>query len=287
MTGCRVEHSEFDVDVKTGPHAWEVYSSDDLPASYDWRNIDGRNFLSWNKNQHIPQYCGSCWSHGSTSAIADRFNIYNDRNGIITKTPVGLDAQVMINCNIGGTCDGGNPKGVYEYAHTTGIPHSSCEQYTALNLSDRACEAIDVCRDCTWPPPAEGDSGLEGCTAVDYHHYYIGDHYGVHGADQMKAEIYANGPISCGIDATDGLDAYTGGIYSEHKKIPMINHEISVTGYGVEDGQEFWIVRNSWGHYWGEQGFFRIQMHENNLAIERNCLAGIPTYDAPSSVEAQ
>lgn len=50
-----------------------------------------------------------------------------------------------------------------------------------------------------------------------------------------------------------------GGIYSEHIDNVEINHEISVVGYGVtEDGQEYWIGRNSWGTYWGEYGFFRM-----------------------------
>jgi len=75
----------------------------------------------------------------------------------------------------------------------------------------------------------------------------------------MKAELYARGPISCGVDATAKFEKYTGGIYSE-KTFPSINHEIAVVGWGVDaaTGTEYWIGRNSWGTYWGESGFFRI-----------------------------
>ena len=168
---------------------------------------------------------------------------------------------MIVNCQAGGSCDGGDPGTVYEWAYNNGMVHSSCEQYTAYNLQDRMCEDIDICRDCSWPPPAEGEDGLSGCTAVTpAHRYYVNEYYYVTGADQMKAELYAHGPISCGIDATDDFDAYSGGIYSESKRLPLINHEISVIGYGVDadSGVEYWIGRNSWGSYWGEYGFFRI-----------------------------
>lgn len=258
--------------------AWEEIDADSLPQTWDWRNINGTNFASWSRNQHIPQYCGSCWAHGTTSALADRFNILL---GDMSPTPVGLNPQVMVNCEAGGDCNGGDPSGVYDYAYYTGIPDSSCIQYVAKNLDKNQCDPIDVCRDCSWPPPAEGDSGLENCWAVtNYRRYYASSYYGVYGADQMKAELYKNGPIGCGIDATQGLEDYKGGIYSEKNSWPMINHEISVVGYGYDaaSNTEYWVGRNSWGTYWGEQGFFRIKMHSDNLAIETDCIAAMPAF---------
>ena len=102
----------------------------------------------------------------------------------------------------------------------------------------------------------------------------------------MKAEIYARGPIGCGIDATSKLEAYTGGIFSEKKLLPLINHEVSVVGWGNDGTTEYWIMRNSWGSYWGENGFARIMMHKDNLALERECDWGVPLFKPPSEVTA-
>lgn len=57
-------------------------------------------------------------------------------------------------------------------------------------------------------------------------------------ADKLKSEIYARGPISCGIDVTKKFYEYDGGIFEEHVALPMPNHELSIVGWGHEHGHE-------------------------------------------------
>jgi len=278
--GCRVPKISFaNGEKRPEVHSWEALAQDDLPLAWDWGNVDGVNFLSWNKNQHIPVYCGSCWAQGTTSSLADRFNIkLNNTN----PTPIGLNAQVIVNCNAGGSCEGGNPGGVYDFAFGNGIPDSSCEQYVAKDPSQGfSCDSIDVCKDCTWPPCPVGETCQDKCWPVKHKSYYVSNYYAFDGKEKMKAEIYQNGPISCGIQATPLFENYTGGIYEELIAYPAINHEIAVVGWGQDDsGTEYWIGRNSWGTYWGENGFFKMSMVEGkDLGITMDCSAGIPSFE--------
>jgi cathepsin X len=249
----------------TGPEPKDYIDVASLPATFDWRNNSGVNYLTLGRNQHIPVYCGSCWAHGTTSALNDRIKILRKAE----YPDVILAPQHLINCEGGGDCDGGSHGEAYSFMKQKGIPDETCCPYQAVN--GLPCQP--TCKTC-WP-----GSGLGNCVTITNNRLYHVDQFAfVSGVDAMKAEIYARGPIACGIDATTGLDNYKGGIYSEFSLFPMINHIISVTGWGVQDGTPYWIVRNSWGTYYGYSGFFYIVMGDSyhNLGIETDCYWATP-----------
>lgn len=92
----------------------------------------------------------------------------------------------------------------------------------------------------------------------------------------MMQEIYQRGPIACGVAVPDALETYTSGIFNDKTGDLNIVHDISVVGWGVENGTKYWTVRNSWGTHFGEQGFFRVIRGINNIAIESDCAWATP-----------
>ena len=70
---------------------------------------------------------------------------------------------------------------------------------------------------------------------------------------------------------TQEFDDYQGGIFVDTTGRQEEEHEISIVGWGVENGTKYWLGRNSWGSYWGEKGLFKLVRGINNLGIEHAC----------------
>jgi cathepsin X len=273
--------------------------TEDLPANYDWRNIDGVNYCTMSRNQHIPQYCGSCWAHGSVSALGDRVKIARKAQGI----DINLAVQHILNCFEVGSCHGGSVDGPYQklaemsksgtgIAYETSNPYMACSSESKegfCGAADWTCNAMNVARTCSTFPPEGKCVGLSS-----YPNVTISEFGSISGADAMAKEIHERGPISCGIDAGPILN-YTGGIASMAGD--GIDHVISVVGWGTDSssGKEYWIVRNSWGEFWGEMGYVRVEKGNNALHLEEQCSWAVvdtwtehnfPCYEGGENCEA-
>lgn len=256
------------------------------PDELNWCNKDGKNYCTRSRNQHLPQYCGSCWAHGSVSALGDRIKIA--RGAKPGQIDIDLSVQHILNCGNVGSCHGGSVIGPYQWLHRlsetgAGISYETSNPYLACSSessegfcrhADFTCTAMNVARTCSTFTSNGGK-----CSALaEYPNATISDYGSISGRAQMQKEIAANGPIACGIDAGPILN-YTSGISTIEGE--QVDHVISVTGWGKDAklGQ-YWIVRNSWGEYWGEMGYIRVQF--GKLKVEESCAwATVKDYTAP------
>jgi len=251
------------------------------PTDFTWGDKDGVNYLTPSLNQHIPQYCGSCWAHGSVSALGDRIKIARGGKGI----DIQLSVQHILNCGNAGSCHGGSLDGPYQWIHKlsqegTGISYATSNPYMACSkeskegtcpAGDWTCSALNTARTCgTFGEKCVGLSHFPNATIAEYGH--------ISGPKAMQKEIFARGPIACTIDAGP-IEKYTGGIATG--KSFMTDHVISVVGWGTDATEGlYWIVRNSWGEYWGEQGYVKVK--SGALALERACAwATVKDFTAP------
>ena len=170
---------------------------------------------------------------------------------------------------------GGDPAEVAPFIHAHGAVHETCQNYQAKNLyDDFKCDALGVCENCD---PDKGCSPMGSPAGENnFTRYTVAEWGRINSTDyaanakQMVAEIGIRGPISGSICVTPAFEAYTGGIFEDTTNCTSLDHSISIAGYGHDaaTGKDYWIGRNSWGTYWGEDGWFRLARGVNNLGIE-------------------
>jgi cathepsin X len=154
----------------------------DLPDAFSWANVDGKSHVTHMLNQHIPQYCGSCWAHSSMSSLADRIQIARSVGVGPQQGPPGpeinLSIQFLLNCGaqVAGSCSGGSATGAYEFIHSHSkfIPYDTCQPYLACSSNstqgfcpyvDTTCSAMNTCKTCTNPWRGDGNGG---CVEVSH-----------------------------------------------------------------------------------------------------------------------
>ncbi|XP_010280813.1 PREDICTED: digestive cysteine proteinase 2-like, partial [Phaethon lepturus] len=159
-----------------------------------------------------------------------------------------LSQQVLIDCSWGFgnyACDGGEEWRAYEWIMKHGgIP----------STQDKA------------PPPMGGAMGPSSemlAKITGYVNVTSGN------ITAVKAAIYKHGPVAVSIDASHRtFSFYSNGIYYEPKcGESALDHAVLAVGYGVLQGETYWLIKNSWSTYWGNDGYILMAMKDNNCGV--------------------
>lgn len=219
----------------------KAYKKKDLPAQVDWRLNGGVTPV---KDQAI---CGSCWSFGTTGSIEGALFV---KTGKLVK----LSEQNLIDCSWGfgdNGCDGGEEWRAYEWVMKHG-GIATDESYGSYLGTDGYCH--------------HNDSSIEiGAKIASYVNVTSGDE------EALKMAIAVHGPVAVGIDAAHkSFSFYSHGVFYEPdcKSGPDdMDHAVVAVGYGELDGEPYWLVKNSWSTYWGNDGYILMNRKDNNCGV--------------------
>ncbi|XP_041823343.1 cathepsin S-like [Melanotaenia boesemani] len=203
-----------------------------LPASLDWRD---EGFVTPVKTQGS---CGSCWAFSATGALEGQLK---KSTGVL----VSLSSQNLVDCstkygNYG--CKGGFMANAFQYViKNNGI--SSDDAYPYVGKHD----------ECKYQPKHRA------ATCSGYGFLPKGDE------TVLKMGLATIGPISVAIDASrPKFLFYRHGVYRDHTCTHNVNHGMLLVGYGTERGEDYWLVKNSWGKHFGDEGYIKMARNRSN-----------------------
>jgi C1A family cysteine protease len=184
--------------------------------------------------------CGSCWTFSATGAIEGAW-------AIAEQDLVDLSEQELVDCATGfkyGShgCNGGQMDGAFQFVMDNG--QCSYNSYPYVSGDTKS-----------------GESCMKDCTS----YAKISKCYDVESNNQLalKHAVFMQ-PVSVAIEAdTFSFQSYSSGVLDTPKCGTKLDHGVLIVGYGEEDGKLYWLVKNSWGESWGDNGYIKIARSES------------------------
>ncbi|KAG5671826.1 hypothetical protein PVAND_002001 [Polypedilum vanderplanki] len=213
---------------------------DHLPDQYDWRLYGAVTPV---KDQSV---CGSCWSFGTIGAIEGAYFL-NNGNKLVR-----LSQQALIDCSWGygnNGCDGGEDFRAYQWMMKVGgVPTE--ESYGSYLGQDGYCHINNA----TLVAPIKGFVNVTS-----------------NNENAFKIALYKNGPLSIAIDASKRtFSFYSHGVYYDEScgnTMDDLDHAVLAVGYGTMNGEVYFLIKNSWSTYWGNDGYALMSARNNNCGI--------------------
>lgn len=232
-------------------------------TTYDWRDFGAVTEV---KDQGS---VGTCWSFSTIGNIEGQWFLSKDEL-------ISLSEEYLVDCDGSYDADlnhadcsvfGGWPYLAYDFViDTGGVPTEEADPYCAGTGDCYPCMhgPVQYCG----PPPYFCDDDRDAmCTETAKYATISSWEYMSNDETELKTKLANVGPLSALLDATN-LQFYDSGVWSgqveDHPFLgcstEYLNHAILLAGYGTDEAtkQDYWLVKNSWGVKWGEEGYFRI-----------------------------
>jgi len=224
----------------------------ELPSSWDWRNVNGTSWLDTVLDQGE---CGSCYTVATTRMLSARHRI---RQKQPKHEPFSISFPLMCSEYSQG-CGGGYAFLASKWSHDVGLVPESCSGYSGEASGTQCGLQCDV-------------NMLEKRWRADNYHY-VGGYYGGASEKDMMRELVTGGPLVASFEPKNDLMYYGGGVYkslpNQRTEWERVDHAVLLVGFGEDvKGQKYWLLQNSWGEHWGEDGFFRMHRGSDESGIE-------------------